>query len=302
MLHSERAFAALTLPQVPTLIDPWMTPESVTLVFGPPSAGKTLWATTVARALVRGATLFGTFPCAQSRVLIVQADMPTVMYQERVRASAADTSDDILLWLTENTPLDVLQLATKHRNTVAKVRDFAPAVVFIDTLRKTHHLDENDSAAPDRVYSAWRTLFPKAALLFLHHARKVPPQPGVPDAALREAFRGSSAWAASADTLIAIRRIRRKASKTWLLQQRFVRTRACEEPPALLLRLTPELLLEPTVETLEMRLLAWVGEHADATRADAIAWLQGLSNEHGAPLCAQRRAYRLYDRVVSGTP
>src|SRR3990167_9400188 len=181
-----------------------MTPESVTLVFGPPSAGKTLWTTTVARALARGDTLFGAFPCQRVRVLIVQADMPTIMYQERVKA--------------------------------------------------------------------------------------------------REAFRGSSAWAASADSIITIRRIRRKSSKTWLLQQRFVRTRACEEPSPLLLQLTPALLLEPTAETLEMRLLTWIGEHPTATRLEAVAWLQTLTNERGAALCAQRRAYRLYDRVVSGTP
>src|SRR3990167_8962295 len=120
-----------------------MTPESVTLVFGPPSAGKTLWTTTVARALARGDTLFGAFPCQRVRVLIVQADMPTIMYQERVKASEAGASDDVLLWLTENTPIDVLSIAAKHRETRAAARPSAPAVVFIDTLRKTHGLDEN---------------------------------------------------------------------------------------------------------------------------------------------------------------
>lgn len=299
MLHTEKALTTLELPDIATIIDPWLPAQGISLVFGPPSAGKTIWTTSVARALARGDTLFGTFPCQKSRVLIVQADMPVPMYQERLQASAASASDDILIWLTENVQLDVLSLGVKHQETIAKIRDFAPSVIFVDTLRKTHQLDENDSAAPDRVYGAWRKLFPGASFVFLHHTRKVSMQPVTPDVALREAFRGSIAWAASADSIVAIRRVRKKGSKDWMLQQRFVRTRGCEEPPTTLLRKTDTHLLEPVAEnTLEHRLIVWLGGNPTATQNDAMHWLLSLRDDKGKELCAKRRAYRIYDRVT----
>lgn len=298
--YLESALPTLELPKIPHLIDPWMAAGSVTLVFGPPSAGKSLWMTSVARALASGTTLFGAYACAQARVLIVQADMPTVAVVERAQAAREHVSPNIGVWLTDNAVLDVLKLDTTQRATFAEALAFAPHVVFVDTLRKTHHLDENESGAPDRVYAAWRALFPGASFVFLHHSRKIPTNPNVPEATIREAFRGSIAWAASADTIIAIRRVRRKGSREWTIQQRFIRTRTCEEPESLLLRRTPEMLLEPTRPPsgeLEAELSTWLMAHPDATQPDAVTWLTSLRNEAGKARCERRRAYRIYDRV-----
>lgn len=295
--YLEQALPTLALPAIPTLIDPWMTAGSITLVFGPPSAGKTMWTTTVARALANGSMLFGAFPCARCRVLIVQADMPTVSVVERAQVNAAGASANIGVWLTDNIALDVLQVAKQHHATLAEARAFDPQVVFIDTLRKTNNLDENDSSAPDRVYAAWRTLFPGAALVFLHHSRKMPTQ-GNTDAIMREAFRGSIAWAASADSIIGIRRLRRKGRKEWLVQQRFVRTRNCEEPPPLMLRRTETLMLEPlNAETLETKLYTWLQDNPRATQNEAVQWLTELRDEKGRQMCAKRRAYRIWERL-----
>lgn len=300
MLHTKRALRALDLPVIPTIIDPWLTPGTISLVFGPPSAGKSLWMMSVARALAAGETLFGAYNCAKSRVLVMQADMPVAMVQERVQASTADASDDILMWLTENRQFDILTAHRTHADEIAQIREFGPQVVFIDTLRKTHTLDENESSAPDRVYGAWRELIPSAAFIFLHHSRKISTQAVSLDVAVREAFRGSVAWAASADTIISIRRARKKGAKHWFVQQRFVRTRSCEEPPPLLLRTTDELLLEPVTQSisLEDRLLQWLTLNPNAAQVDATAWLRTLTDEKGRNLCDRRRAYRVYDRVV----
>lgn len=300
MLHTQRALSALELPSVPTIIDPWLPTASISLVFGPPSAGKSFWMMSVAQALAAGTPLFGAYQCAKSRVLVVQADMPVGMVQERIQATRNPT-DDILLWLTENRQLDICAAHRSHATEVAAIRAFDPQVVFVDTLRKTHTLDENDSAAPDKVYSAWRTLFPNAAFIFLHHSRKVSTAPNLSaDAVVREAFRGSIAWAASADSIISIRRARRRGSKDWMIQQRFVRTRGGIEPVPLLLRMNDELLLEPLVETLtlEDRLAAWLLENPEATKQDATAWLRNLRDERGRVLCDRRRSYRVFDRVV----
>lgn len=292
--YTEQALATLTLPSAPEIISPWLTAGSVALVFGPPSAGKTMWTASVSQALATGRILFGAYPCAKSRVLIVQADMPTVAVIERAQARAAELSADVGVWLTENSALDVLTVNQTHASTLAEAQGFKPDVVFVDTLRKTHHLDENDSSAPDRVYAAWRALFPGAAFVFLHHSRKLPTTPNA-DATMREAFRGSMAWAASADTIIAIRRRRLKGSKEWLVQQHFIRTRNCAEPRAIMLRRTDALTLAPVAEmTLELRLIEWLGQNPQASRAEAVKWLQTLREKNGQVLCSQATAYRLY--------
>lgn len=301
MLYTQRALTALELPTVPTIIDPWLPAASISLVFGPPSAGKSLWMMSVAQALANGRALFGAYSCVKSRVLVMQADMPVNMVQERTQM-VAEPSDDILMWLTENRQFDVLSAHRTHAAEVATIRAFAPDVVFVDTLRKTHTLDENDSGAPDRVYGAWRTLIPDATFVFLHHSRKVSNDPKVSaDVAVREAFRGSIAWAASADTIISIRRVRRRGTKHWLMQQRFVRTRGGVEPPPLVLKTNNELLLEPLVTTLtlEDRLVQWLADNAKAPKAEAVKWLQTLVDDRGRKLCDQRRAYRVYDRVLT---
>lgn len=300
MLHTSRALCALELPSIETIIDPWLPAASISLVFGPPSAGKSLWMMSVAQALANGATLFDAYACKKSRVLVVQADMPVGMVQERLQLNP-NPSDDILMWLTENRQLDILTAHRTHAAEVAAIREFAPQVVFVDTLRKTHTLDENDSAAPDKVYGAWRMLIPDAAFVFQHHARKVP-QSADGATSMREAFRGSIAWAASADTLISIARRRRKGQKHWFVQQRFVRTRGGEEPPTLLLKTTDELLLEPVNGSisLEDRLTQWLGDNSQASQSEATTWLRSLTDAKGRTLCDRRRAYRVYDRVFAG--
>lgn len=288
-------FAALDIAPQPVLIDPWLAAGSITLLFGPPSAGKTMVSASLMKGLAEGAMLWGTFPCAKSRVLMVQADMNTALYQERLRPTLGAMPPDIAVLSTDAMPFDVCALKPKD---VEAARAFKPDVVFVDCLRKVHTFDENDSAAADRVYAAWRALFPGAAFVFLHHTRKVPQNPSSADVAVREAFRGSVAWAASADTLITMRRVRRANNPNWMTRLYFVRTRSCVEPRPVLLRLTDEMLLEQVIEsTLEQRLLVWAGENPYATRAVTIAWLQSLTDK-GKPCCSQRTAYRIYDRVL----
>lgn len=286
----------------PTLIAPWLAAGSVTLVFGPPSSGKTMLTSTLVHALAHGATLWGAFPCLQSRVLVVQADMNNALYQARLRPSAARFTEDVTFLVTDALPFDVCGAHTATHPAVLEAQTFMPDVVFVDTLRKTHTFDENDSAAPDRVYAAWRLLFPGAALVFLHHTRKVSTMPAASqDATIREAFRGTTAWAASADTLLMVKRVRRANNPLWMTRVFFVRTRSCEEPPPMLLRLTDELLLEPVAGGgIERQLLVWLVANPRAGRTDAVKWLTSLQSDAGEALCSQATAYRVWDRVVKG--
>ena len=300
-LHGIPAFAALELSdRPPLLVDPFLTAGSVTLLFGPPSAGKTHLTVSVACALAHGTPLWGVYPTQQSRVLIVQADMNMALYQERIQPNAEALGANVAVLITDAIPFDVCKLTPKDP-IIEAARGFAPHVIFVDTLRKTHSFDENDSTAPDRVYAAWRTLFPEAAFVFLHHSRKVSTQAASIDTIVREAFRGSGAWAASADTILMLKRVRRANNSAWMTRVHFVRTRSCAEPAPMLLRLNDSLLLEPFVGSpLEEMLLAWITANPRARRSEAVQWLTSQSKPDGTVLCSQATAYRAWDRVMKG--
>lgn len=295
-LHED--FLAQDLKTPPMLIEPIVASRSVVLLFGAPSSGKTLFAWTLALAVANGENLFGEFKTRQARIVVIQADMPIAMYQERLRASGSrEAKGNILHAATDGVPLDVAYLR-ETSPLIKKCREFEPSLVIVDTLRKTHVLKENEAETPDRVYGKWRMLFPQTALLFLHHTRKVPTtQILTEDVIIREAFRGNTAWAAGADTLIMLQRMERK--KEWLTRLNFVRTRGCEEPPSMSLRRTVELLLEPVEPTPTQRLTKWLETNPNVEKAEAVGWLQGLQNERGEPLCSRATAYRIYEQVLS---
>lgn len=293
-LHDFATLPALQTERPPMLVDPWLAAGSITLLFGPPSAGKTHLTVSMAEALCTGTPLWGIYPTQKSRVLVVQADMNTALYQERTRTTAARLVGAKAL-VTDAMPIDVLALRPTH-DIVKALRDFAPDIVFVDTLRKTHMLDEIDSTTPDKVYAAWRALLPGAAFVFLHHSRKVASDPKKQmDVVVREAFRGSGAWAASADTIIMQKRARKANNSDWLTRLYFVRTRSCAEPRSILLRLNDELMLEPLAESpAEQALLAWASANPRAKRSEGIEWL--VKEGH----CSQATAYRTWDRILKG--
>ena len=299
-LHGAAAFAELALADPsPPLIAPFIALGSVTLLFGPPSSGKTHLTISMAAALVAGTPLWGVYPTQKSRVLIVQADMNSALYQERIRPNAALLTDNTLILATDGFPIDVCALKPTDPLVIA-IREFAPHIVFVDTLRKTHNFGEIDDTTPDRVYTAWRTLLPGTAFVFLHHSRKLSTSP---DAAkiIAEAFRGSGAWAASADTIIAQRRVRRANNSDWMTRLQFIRTRSCAEPAPILLRLTEELMLEPVAETrYEKALLAWIVANPKTTRVEGVKWLLAQRDSANNPLCSQATAYRVWDKIVRG--
>ena len=68
---------------------------------------------------------------------------------------------------------------------------FRPQVVFIDSLRKAHPLDDKASGTPSLVYTAYRSTFPGATLVFIHHERKTAKDDDRPG---NESYSGSRAW------------------------------------------------------------------------------------------------------------
>jgi hypothetical protein len=72
-------------------------------------------------------------------------------------------------------------------------REIRPDLVFINTLRKVHDMDDKDSRTPKLVYSYFQKVFPQAALVFIHHIRKRPQDPKFLTHD-KEAFSGAKNW------------------------------------------------------------------------------------------------------------
>lgn len=70
---------------------------------------------------------------------------------------------------------------------------YKPDVVFFNTLRKCHDMDDKDSRAPKMVYNYFQLAFPNSSLIFVHHDKKDNPDPKA-KLSPSETFSGSQAW------------------------------------------------------------------------------------------------------------
>src|SRR5207247_10650334 len=167
----------------------------------------------------------------------------------------------------------------------------ASELVLVESLRTCHHLDENDSNTPVRVYKAWQECFPGASLVFAHHDRKLLLEGSGPQRFRDEAFRGSSAWLDDAD--LGIHVVPEKpANELAELQVRleFSKLRSGPMQPPMSVRFHEKTLLpyvaDPSPETaLKAKLLK-----EKLSKADAVKFLKqkGIS---------QSSAYRLVERI-----
>lgn len=260
--------------QFPTplfLVEPIIPFGGIVVLHGPKTAGKTQFALTLGIAVAHGRTFLDEYRCRQGPVLFVEADMTALTLQSRVQ-SAPDTRT---LNFLHTEPFDVVKVARapKLPEALLQAQALAPALVIVDSLRKTNIHDEVSSATPSLVYAAWQTLFPGATLLLIHHDRKKPTDP---DAYLHpeEAARGTGAWLDDADTGLHLTR-QRETKGGHLCTLSFSKCRTTEEPPAMVLRMHEDtLLIEPTRATARQQLVAWKQQHPEASRQEAREWFQ----------------------------
>lgn len=237
------------------------------LMHGPRTAGKTQLALALASAVHHGAKFLDKYQCQQAKVAYVEVDMTAKTLQARVRAAGNGLAD--IAYVTADGPIDVARL-TLADSTFAALRAYEPGLVFVDSLRKTHRWDENDSNTPTLAYSKWRDLVPGTAFCFLHHDRKVPTGPHAGD--VDEAFRGSSAWLDDVDTGLHVVRDKKAAGHHAILTFSKVRLAEAQEPIAL--TLNPQTMLaEPTTATSRLALHGWLAQHPGATAKEAVAFL-----------------------------
>lgn len=261
-LYPPGELAAASLPSPLFLVEPIIPTGGIVMLHGPKTAGKTQLALTLGCAVAHGQALLGEWAVRSGTVVFLEVDMPLALLQARIQ-QAPETQ---ALWFLHSEPFDIVTLSRELPDELAEVANLHPDLLIVDSLRKTHSLDENDSATPSAVYSAWRRLFPDTCLAFMHHDRK---KPVSPDHAAHpeEAARGTGAWLDDADTGLHLDRIRGSKGGGHVATLSFSKCRTTEEPDPMVVRMRDDsLLLEPTKPTAASELTRWLMANPNATR------------------------------------
>lgn len=235
-LHYGPEFVENKLPTPPFLIEPFFPSGGLCLLHGKRGIGKSMLAMTMTRCIATGEPFLGQFPVRKGTVVYIQLDMTDTVFQDRLREAGDFYKVDNWYVLT-----GVANIMRANDNTpwVQSIVAAQPDLIIIDTLRKAHTLNENDSDSAGRFYAKLRDLFGYTAVLLVHHDRKsneFNQQGGM----AAEAFRGSGAWLDDVDAGLHFKQIQGK------LVLEFSKTRTCPDIEPIPIRIVDETLsIEP---------------------------------------------------------
>lgn len=149
------------------------------MFYGRSGIGKTAVCWQIAQAIQAGSPIWG-FPTAQTNVLFLELDTPEPLVQDRWQNGDPPFEPNFTI-VFEETSYDYRQFLTPYPDEFhGKVmhdlqrlhRELQFGVVFVDALREVVLGDLSVSGTPRRVYDAFKTLFPGATVVFIHHERK----------------------------------------------------------------------------------------------------------------------------------
>lgn len=275
-------FIAHKFPNPDYYVDEILAPSATTVAYGSREAGKTQLLLTLARAIQEESLFLGRFQARKCRIAFCEFDMPELAFQTRFqRAMDAFGFDSNVLRLTTGNGSTVDTLAAKHTDRwVQEIVEWQPDLLMLDSLRKTHDEDENDTKVPSRVYSKWRELFPGAGYIATHHVTKQPSkfvqrQRGnskFRPAEETEAYRGTTAWLDDADFGMMLS----NAGGRRIVQLTRGRTLSEETKSQLIpVRMDEKfgLFLVPVDPTPIERLKQYKLEHPKHSKAEAVDWI-----------------------------
>lgn len=199
---------------IPFLIDPYIPKESIIFLFGDTSIGKSPLTWELSKAIATDKGFFG-LPTMKGTVLYMELDTPEVVLAPRLQLVPNPPGE--VWFLIMPSGLSVPNLSGEQMEYLASVRDeIKPDIVFLNTLRKLHDMDDKDSRAPKLVYSFFQQLFPSTSLVFISHNRKISLDPKHVENS-KEAFSGSKHWLDDAQVGLHLRVWNSKTEKSNLM-------------------------------------------------------------------------------------
>lgn len=170
-------------------------------------------------AVATGTSFFG-LPTSESRVLYLELDTPEISVVQRLKKLPTPPGSedwmDRVAWVFDE-HFSVPQLLTQRCETSTRLEalreKYDPGFVVVNTARKVHQLDDKDSKTPSHVYDYFKTMFPDAATLFVHHERKRSTNPDAVEPP-EESFSGSKAWSNDAQCALHLMTYRGKMNKS----------------------------------------------------------------------------------------
>lgn len=187
------------------LLYPYIPREGKTLLFGVTSVGKSPLTFNMAYCIGEGLPFFG-LPVTQAKVYYMELDSTEPATTRRIKKFSLPPSENVQFSFFSG-----LNIPAPRRQDVEEImttiREHDPGLIIVNTLRKAHDDDDKSSETSKRVYEWFDRMFPKKALLFVHHERKSPvdvkSREGLVD---RERFSGSNAWMNDAQVAVHLRR------------------------------------------------------------------------------------------------
>ena len=286
---SSKEFLEKQFPRELYLCEPCIPLGGTVMLHGKRAVGKTAFALTLAHAVLHGDSFLGLYPCLAGPVVYMQIDMPARLQQERMRKPQPSIQHPDLHIITSNARINVLAEARFASNPwIRYLQETKPVLVIVDTLRKSHDMDENSSDTPVQVLGAWRDILgPDCTLLFLHHDRK-----SYEGENMDEAARGSGAWLDEIDTAIHL-----VGKQKRLSYMDFTKLRTMDYPEPVPVGLNPETLLVETERRKQVEI--WLDNEIKLKRHPKEFLAKESQNmQRFKPALSRTSAYRKLEKYV----
>lgn len=158
-------------------LDPLIPVGGITILYGKFGTYKTPITLNMGVSIAQGKEFAG-LQTTKGKVLYIEADTPEQVLKPRIQATQFSVDNFDFFWCNTGfnaviptaSPSDIEiygELCQVHKKE-------AYDVVFIDSLRCIHNLDDTKSDVPPRIYQSVARMFPGASLVFIHHDKKTP--------------------------------------------------------------------------------------------------------------------------------
>lgn len=176
------------------LLRPYIPTEGLVLLYGTTSIGKSPLCWHIAYCVGEGVPFFG-LPVKKGPVLFIEMDSTKRGSKKRLKKWGAEGVHGVTFCFLNGLKAERPdpKSSMKLMEAIRRTGPAGPSLVVVNSLRKAHGLDDKDSSTVKLVYDWFQMMFPRTAILFVHHETKAPKDPAQAGV-LRERFSGSNAW------------------------------------------------------------------------------------------------------------